>query len=192
MLGICPECELPISDKALSCPHCGFPLKGDSPKRRSSRKRMRLPNGFGQISELKGRNLRNPFRAMVTVGTDESGRPICRTLKPKGYFKTYNEAYAALVEYNRTTFTHSFCDSGLWQCGHTTYSLIANHTPAAIIRRTMPSGDTIHAIRDGRLISSIADRTPRATAEAISVVVTDSLMSSLMFSTLRRSSQSVP
>lgn len=65
---------------------------------------MRLPNGFGQISELKGRNLRNPFRAMVTVGTDESGRPICRTLKPKGYFKTYNEAYAALVEYNRNPY----------------------------------------------------------------------------------------
>lgn len=104
MLGTCPECELPVSDKALSCPHCGFPIKGDPPKRRSSKKRMRLPNGFGQISELKGRNLRNPFRAMVTVGTDESGRPICRTLKPKGYFKTYNEAYAALVEYNRSPY----------------------------------------------------------------------------------------
>ncbi|MEQ2827819.1 MAG: zinc-ribbon domain-containing protein [Anaerobutyricum hallii] len=22
----CPECELQVSDKALSCPHCGFPL----------------------------------------------------------------------------------------------------------------------------------------------------------------------
>lgn len=104
MLGICPECELPVSDKALSCPHCGYPIKGKTPKRRSSKKRMRLPNGFGQISEIKGRNLRNPFRAMVTVGTDESGRPICRILKPQGYFKTYNEAYAALMEYNRNPY----------------------------------------------------------------------------------------
>ena len=22
----CPECELQVSDKALSCPHCGYPL----------------------------------------------------------------------------------------------------------------------------------------------------------------------
>lgn len=65
---------------------------------------MRLPNGFGQISELKGRNLRNPFRAMVTIGKDESGKPICKTLKPRGYFPTYNEAYAALMEYNKSPY----------------------------------------------------------------------------------------
>ena len=23
----CPECELQVSDKALSCPHCGYPMK---------------------------------------------------------------------------------------------------------------------------------------------------------------------
>ena len=68
MLTTCPECELQVSDKAYICPHCGFPLKG-TPKQqaRQSNKRKRLPNGFGQISEIKGRNLRKPFRAMVTV-----------------------------------------------------------------------------------------------------------------------------
>lgn len=60
-------------------------------------KHMKLPNGFGQISFIKG-NLRNPYRAMVTVGTDPNGRPICKILKPKGYFKTYNDAYMALME----------------------------------------------------------------------------------------------
>lgn len=105
MLMTCPECGLPISDKALSCPHCGFPLKqGESSKRPSRKKRMRLPNGFGQISEIKSGNLRNRFRAMVTVGKNESGRPICRILKPRGYFATYNEAYAALAEYNRNPY----------------------------------------------------------------------------------------
>lgn len=67
----------------------------------AKRKRMRLPNGFGQISEIKGQNLRKPFRAMVTVGTNEFGRPICKTLKPQAYFATYNEAYEALIEYHR-------------------------------------------------------------------------------------------
>ena len=103
MLTKCPECELQISDKALVCPHCGFPLKGES-KRPYVKKRMRLPNGFGQISEIKGRNLRNPFRAMATVGVNEYGRPICKILKPRGYFATYNEAYEALIEYNKNPY----------------------------------------------------------------------------------------
>lgn len=30
----------------------------------------KLPNGFGQISEIKTGNLYKPFRAMVTVGKD--------------------------------------------------------------------------------------------------------------------------
>lgn len=104
MLTKCPECELPVSDKALSCPHCGYPLKTTEKRSRQTHKRMRLPNGFGQISELKGRNLRNPFRAMITVGKDASGKPICKTLKPRGYYPTYNEAYAALMEYNRSPY----------------------------------------------------------------------------------------
>jgi len=73
-------------------------------KLRKSSKRRRLPNGFGQISEIKNRNLRNPFRAMVTVGKDENGRPICKPLKPEAYFPTYNDAYAALVEYNKNPY----------------------------------------------------------------------------------------
>lgn len=65
-------------------------------------RRRRLPNGFGQISEIKGQNLRKPFRAMVTVGKNENGRPICKMLKPEAYFATYNEAYEALLKYNQS------------------------------------------------------------------------------------------
>lgn len=106
MLIKCPECELQASDKAANCPHCGYPFQ-QSVKSKSSRKynkRKRLPNGFGQISELKGRNLRNPFRAMITVSKDEKGKPICELLKPIAYFSTYNDAYAALLEYNKNPY----------------------------------------------------------------------------------------
>lgn len=69
-----------------------------------SSRRRRLPNGFGQISEIKGRNLRKPFRAMISTGKKENGRPICEPLKPESYFKTYNEAYQALVEHHRNPY----------------------------------------------------------------------------------------
>lgn len=67
-------------------------------------KRRRLPNGFGQISEIKGKNLRNPYRAMVTVGKTPEGKPICKPLRPQAYFRTYNDAYAALVEYHKNPY----------------------------------------------------------------------------------------
>ena len=105
MLITCPECELNLSDKALACPHCGYPIKGENkPRIRKTSKRMRLPNGFGQISQLKGNHLRKPFRAMVTVGKRPDGKPICKLLKPDAYFETYNDAYAALVKYNKSPY----------------------------------------------------------------------------------------
>ena len=48
--------------------------------------------------------LRNPFRAMVTIGKTPEGKPICKPLKPESYFATYNDAYAALVEYNKNPY----------------------------------------------------------------------------------------
>lgn len=107
MLVKCPECELQASDKAIACPHCGYPLQSNiKPRKPRSKinKRRRLPNGFGQISEIKNRNLRNPFRAMISVGKDSNGRPITKLLKPEAYFPTYNDAYQALVEYNKNPY----------------------------------------------------------------------------------------
>ena len=55
----CPECQLQVSDKALACPHCGYPLNRtviqNNYKKRARRKR--LPNGFGSITEIKGKSL---------------------------------------------------------------------------------------------------------------------------------------
>lgn len=106
MLIRCPECSLQVSDKAISCPHCGYPLKDIPPKiyKQTRKKHRKLPNGFGQITEIKGKYLRKPFRAMVTVGKTSEGKPVCRLLKPESYFATYNEAYAALVEYNKNPY----------------------------------------------------------------------------------------
>lgn len=103
MLINCPECELQVSDKAVSCPHCGYPLKPDKISRPST-KRMRLPNGFGQITEIKHRNLRNRFRVMITEGFTEEGQPIQKMLKPRAYFPTYKDAYEALIEYHKNPF----------------------------------------------------------------------------------------
>lgn len=107
LLLACPECGLQVSDKAYSCPHCGYPLKQDAiqqPKRKSTRKRRKLPNGFGQITEIKTQNLSKPFRASVIVGKTPEGKPVSKLLKPIAYFKTYNEAYEALIEYHKDPY----------------------------------------------------------------------------------------
>lgn len=106
MLMTCEECGLNVSDKAITCPHCGYPLDMKTVKRtyKPRNKRKRLPNGFGQISEIKNQNLRKPFRAMVTVGKTPEGKYIQRTLKPECYFETYNDAYMALMDYNRNPY----------------------------------------------------------------------------------------
>lgn len=48
---------------------------------------------------------------MVSVGKKDNGRPICVLLKPDAYFETYNEAYIALMEYNKNPY--SLNDAGM-------------------------------------------------------------------------------
>ena len=48
MLMPCPECALNVSDKAIYCPHCGFPLKPEKlPKKMKGKNKM-----FEKIKEL--------------------------------------------------------------------------------------------------------------------------------------------
>lgn len=102
MLKKCPECELQVSDKARICPHCGFPLAKEAKKPKP--KRMRLPNGFGSIYEAKSRPLRKPFYAKVCIGRTETGRLKYKPLKPRSSFATYQEAYEALIAYNKDPY----------------------------------------------------------------------------------------
>ena len=111
MLISCPECGLQVSNKAFMCPHCGNPLKEEAVKKikKRSTRRKRLPNGFGQITKIKNSNLRKEYRAMITVGKTEFGKPICKLLKPISYFSTYNEAYEALLKYNQNPYNLNDC-----------------------------------------------------------------------------------
>jgi integrase len=107
MLINCPECNNEVSDQAYMCPRCGFPItatKTVTKQRKASKKRKRLPNGFGSITEIKSKNLRNRFWARVTVGRDSVGKPIQKSLKPEAYFETYEEAFEALCEFKKNPY----------------------------------------------------------------------------------------
>ena len=111
MLIQCPECTHQVSDKAISCPNCGYPMlkppNSQKVVKKQYSKRQRLPNGFGRIAEIKSKRLRKPFRVMVSDGKDEFGKPIGRLLKPEAYFATYNEAYQALMKYHENPYDFS-------------------------------------------------------------------------------------
>lgn len=100
----CPECNLQVSDKAMACPHCGYPMDVKTPRRKRTIKRKRLPNGFGSITKLSKPNLRNPYWARVSCGKNPFGKPILKPLKPQAYFETYEDAYHALLEYNQNPY----------------------------------------------------------------------------------------
>ncbi len=171
MLITCKECELQVSDKALVCPHCGYPMQTKSlikSTSNSTTKMRRLPNGFGQISEIKNKNLRERYRAMVTVGKTSTGKCITKILKPKGYFKTYNDAYIALVEYNKNPYdleldmtvselyekwTHDYFESikasstrsikSAWQYCTPLYDMRVKDVRARHIKQCMEEGEAI-------------------------------------------------
>lgn len=105
MLLPCPECGNQVSSKALFCPACGYPMQEKPQTVRRKRSKRRLPNGFGSITYLKGRTLRKPYLARVTIGKTDESKPIVRNLHPNAYFKTYNEAYNALIEFNRNPYS---------------------------------------------------------------------------------------
>ncbi len=108
MLINCKECGHQISDKAASCPHCGYPINFVKSTKRRTRAHKRLPNGFGQITKVSYHNLRKPYRALITIGVNEKGKPKTKLLEPVAYFTTYNEAYEALINYNKSISNNTY------------------------------------------------------------------------------------
>lgn len=66
-----------------------------------SRKRRKLPNGLGSITKVpktsSGKNRVSPYLARLPAYYDKNGKEIRKSL---GYYKTYNEAQKALMNYN--------------------------------------------------------------------------------------------
>ena len=133
----CPECGHSISDKAFSCPSCGYPINIPSaivsqpaPKRKPKRHR-KLPNGSGSIKHLSGKRSK-PWAAYPPVTKFTlNGSPILGSAI--GYFKTYDEAYQALMVYNSASddikeSTVSFSDLCAAMLSNRNISMSPEHT----------------------------------------------------------------
>lgn len=108
MLITCPECSHRVSDKAIACPNCGYPINlrsEDKKPRKAANARPRrskhpkLPNGTGSIKFQKNVK-RKPYYAyppckQITV----DGVPVLD--KPIGSYETWYEAYDALMQWQR-------------------------------------------------------------------------------------------
>ncbi len=107
MLIKCPECQHNCSDKAVSCPNCGYPLNSPTstkPRVRNG-KPTKLPNGYGSIQKLSGKR-RKPFRVVKTDKwiidpTTGKSKQIKFTI---GYYATREEAMIALANYNENPY----------------------------------------------------------------------------------------
>lgn len=110
----CPECGKDISEYAIQCGYCFYPLKEKSvdtaaPVPKASRVRNGKPskngNGTGSITHIKG-NLRKPYRVRVTVGwkfNTETGR-VKQIRKNIGYYETRELAENALANYRQNPY----------------------------------------------------------------------------------------
>lgn len=99
----CPECGRQISDLAISCPGCGYPInlqpRTEIKKKKSTRKTRRA-NGTGTVYRLSGKR-RNPWVAAITIGWnfDENAGTAKQVQRPIGYFPTESKAILALDHY---------------------------------------------------------------------------------------------
>jgi integrase len=104
MLISCPECDSQISDKAISCPHCGYPMIVQAPPARAPRrkkKHRKLPNGYGSIRKLSGKR-QKPYAVYPPVKKSEfSDDGVPPTKLAVGYYETWYDAYNGLMEYQR-------------------------------------------------------------------------------------------
>lgn len=103
----CPECKHDVSDKALSCPNCGYPMNSPTstkPRIRNG-KPTKLPNGYGTIYKLSGKRSK-PYRAVKTDKwiidtTTGKSKQLRYTI---GYYCTREEAMIALANYNENPY----------------------------------------------------------------------------------------
>lgn len=103
----CPECTHDVSDKALTCPNCGYPMNMPSstkPRIRNG-KPTKLPNGYGTIYKMAGKRSK-PYRAMKTDKwiidpVTGKSKQIRSTI---GYYQSREDAMIALANYNENPY----------------------------------------------------------------------------------------
>lgn len=103
----CPECTHDVSDKALTCPNCGYPMNMPSstkPRIRNG-KPTKLPNGYGTIYKMSGKRSK-PYRVMKTDKwiidpVTGKSKQIRSTI---GYYQSREAAMIALANYNENPY----------------------------------------------------------------------------------------
>ncbi len=101
-LTTCPECNHTVSDKALSCPGCGYPMVS-VPRQLPSKTRHRLPNGYGTIKKLSGNRTR-PYAVYPPSDCFQSTHAHSVKRPALGYFADWNSAYRALNNYHSSPY----------------------------------------------------------------------------------------
>ena len=97
-LTTCPECTHTVSDKALSCPGCGYPMSSVS-RQLPKQTRRRLPNGYGSIKKLSGTRTR-PYAVYPPADNFRTDTRLSPKRPALGYFPDWYSAYRALNEYH--------------------------------------------------------------------------------------------
>lgn len=119
MLITCPECSKQISDKAVSCPNCGYPLNYPlvqqnagvgriSQPKRAKKSNGKLPNGFGHIKYIGEGRIMHYIAYPPTTEYRDDGSAVMP--KQIGSFRTYQEAYKALVQYHENPYATENAD----------------------------------------------------------------------------------
>ena len=103
----CPECRHDVSDKAITCPNCGYPMNMPSstkPRIRNG-KPTKLPNGYGTIYKMSGKRSK-PYRVMKTDKwiIDPVTRKSKQIRSTIGYYQNREDAMTALANYNENPY----------------------------------------------------------------------------------------
>lgn len=103
----CPECSHDVSDKAVACMNCGYPMNSPTstrPRIRNS-KPIKMPNGYGSIHQLPGKR-RKPYRVRKSNGwiIDSATGKAKQTYINIGYYETREQAMIALANFNANPY----------------------------------------------------------------------------------------
>jgi hypothetical protein len=79
----CPECEARISDKAVACPHCGYPL-ATAHKGESMREEFPFMTPLAQFAEIVSRTMRDVLEPIVEESRRKWRAPEAESKKPEG------------------------------------------------------------------------------------------------------------